>query len=1080
MMKLQFAMRAGVAAVLVGMLVCGSPLFAADGKVFDVGTLTITVSSGTMDWTDAEITALNTDKWTNGEALTNIVKKGLGTFSSRDLLSFHGDIHIDEGYWRHYDNEGLGTPSTKNGHSGVVYVKSGATLEIKAGCSTYSFTKPKTIYIEGTGVAADGSDGAIKGTSGSNIYLGNVVLLGDAKIVSGAPLNFKYNSTNGGNLTMNGHTLTVHDTATNPDVSFAGKVLSPGNFIVTAGSVRFVQEQTDGSAHTITLNGSGYVGVYNYRQDTDWTVNVDSPRVASASLFQGATSPSGSGAIRWTGDVNLNTATTNEIAGGGAVYTDPLLVKGTIGGIGSLNYSGSGYRYVSGPNTYSGETLFTSGYNFMETTTAIPDMAKVRFPGTSVYVGFCAKSETNPSGFTGEQVAALAPTLRTAAGFDFTLMFGRSWADASDVVDFGTVTLDGTKKYPLLGAGGGVTAVIHPNLINQPVFQCGCDYATGNVFRLVGPLVDNDPSKPMLGNNVKAWSGTLEFHDVGRLTLSNLVIEGTQNLTGTRASGKMARMVFSGNTSASTFLQPNWRTTSGTSMAGNQDSHGILEVTDGAVLTNRLYNISVGQDSCATVRISGGGFFRSISGGGNDCNFGSGTRAQAYLEIDNGTFIDRGCFHFATARSATGMMVLKSGSATFEDGIEVGREGTGVVYQCGGVIVMPATAANRKVWIPSAYYRDPASTSMGRAGHGEVTVDGADSVMIVSNNVHFCDRDYANGHLNIIDGGTVSAYQIRKALVQSVSGSGTAAYLHAIGNETTKGYLGFNGGTVRAGKSGMNLFGSPEEPYQYHAELGGAKINATGDSRPDRITIYAGGATIDTAGFTVTNTAPLQAPTGNGIARIDLMLPEGETALEDYMAAPRVIINGDGAGATAVALFDYESGKVTGVKVTSPGWGYTTATAKLMMGGSSFSKAGTNLVVTLGADAGTGGLTKKGEGTLVLTAANTYGGATRIEGGALKPTVAGAIPAGSEVILAGGTFDASANAALAPATVTVDAEAYLQSSAGMRKWTLMTFAPGEAPAVMPNVLGLDSGLIACKDGDFLCLRRVKGMMISVR
>ena len=1054
---------------------------AADGKVFDDGTLTITVSSGTMDWTDAEVEALNTDKWTNGEALTNIVKKGLGTFSSRDLTYFHGDIHIDEGYWRHYDNEGLGCPYANNGHIGVTYVKSGATLEIKAGCSTYSFAQPKTIYIEGTGVAADGSDGAIKGTSStSSIILGNVVLLGDAKIVSGAPINFKYNSANGGNLTMNGHTLTVHDTATNPDVSFSGKVLSPGNFIVTAGSVRFMQEQMDGSAHTITLNGNGYVGVYNYRQDTDWTVNVDSPRDASAPLYKGATSPSGSGAIRWTGNVNLNTATTNEIVGGGSAYTDPLLVKSTIGGIGSLIYNGSGYRYVSGPNTYSGETLFTSGYNFMETTTAIPDMAKVRFPGGSVYVGFCAKSEANPSGFTGEQVAALAPTLRTVAGFDFTLMFGRSWADASGVADFGTVTLDGTKKYPLLGAGGGVTAVIHPNFINQPVFHCGCDYATGSVFRLVGPLVDNDPSKSMLGNGVKAWSGTLEFHDVGRLTLSNLTIEGTQSLTGTRASGKMARMVFSGNTSASTFLQSGWRSTSGTSMTSNKESHGILEVTDGAVLTNRLYNVSGGQDSCATVRVSGGGVFRSISGGGNDCNFGGGTRAQAYLEIDNGTFIDRGCFHFAMGKGATGMMVLKSGSATFEDGIEVGREGTGVVYQCGGVIVVTTTAANRKVWIPSAYYRDP--TSLGTAGHGEVTVDGANSVMIVSNNVHFCDRDYANGHLNIIDGGTVSAYQIRKALVQSVIGSGDAAYLHAIGNETTKGYLGFNGGTVRAGKRGMNIFGSPEEPYQYQAVLKGDKINATGDSRPDRITIYAGGATIDTAGFTVTNTAPLQAPpTGNGIARIDLMLPEGETALADYMAAPRVIINGDGVGATAVALFDYESGKVTGVKVTSPGWGYTTATAKLMMGGSSFSKDGTNLVVTLGADAGTGGLTKKGEGTLVLTAANTYGGATRIEGGALKPTVAGAIPSGSDVVLAGGMFDASEDSSLFPNEITIDSDFYAAASeAGQRRWILAKFPAGGAPASLPVVQGLGSSFAVQIRDDALVLGRIAGTMISIR
>ena len=49
---------------------------------------------------------------------------------------------------------------------------------------------------------------------------------------------------------------------------------------------------------------------------------------------------------------------------------------------------------------------------------------------------------------------------------------------------------------------------------------------------------------------------------------------------------------------------------------------------------------------------------------------------------------------------------------------------------------------------------------------------------------------------------------------------------------------------------------------------------------------------------------------------------------------------------------------------------------------------------------------KKGAGTLNLMVANTYGGPTRVEQGVLRAHHADAIPAGSELEIAGGTLDA--------------------------------------------------------------------------
>jgi len=53
----------------------------------------------------------------------------------------------------------------------------------------------------------------------------------------------------------------------------------------------------------------------------------------------------------------------------------------------------------------------------------------------------------------------------------------------------------------------------------------------------------------------------------------------------------------------------------------------------------------------------------------------------------------------------------------------------------------------------------------------------------------------------------------------------------------------------------------------------------------------------------------------------------------------------------------------------------------------------------------TGGLTKLGSGTLTLGGTNTYGGATTINAGTLKLGNAGALPTGTDVVLAGGTLD---------------------------------------------------------------------------
>jgi autotransporter-associated beta strand protein len=155
----------------------------------------------------------------------------------------------------------------------------------------------------------------------------------------------------------------------------------------------------------------------------------------------------------------------------------------------------------------------------------------------------------------------------------------------------------------------------------------------------------------------------------------------------------------------------------------------------------------------------------------------------------------------------------------------------------------------------------------------------------------------------------------------------------------------------------------------------------------------------------------LEAPTGSGIASITVPNPAAK-----YYTAPTVIIFGDGTGASAVVGYDELSYTVTNVTVTSAGCGYTTATAYLFL----YEGKCVALEVTLGANAATGGLTKKGAGTLTLSGANTYGGDTVVEAGTLKFASASALPAGSSVISKGGAVGAPDYADV-PKTITLDA-----------------------------------------------------------
>ena len=170
--------------------------------------------------------------------------------------------------------------------------------------------------------------------------------------------------------------------------------------------------------------------------------------------------------------------------------------------------------------------------------------------------------------------------------------------------------------------------------------------------------------------------------------------------------------------------------------------------------------------------------------------------------------------------------------------------------------------------------------------------------------------------------------------------------------------------------------------------------------------VYSGGATIDTAGSNVTISEAFEAPTGDGLTSLTV-----SNTGSGYIGAPYVqITGGSGTGATGYATVDLDPasvtfGQVTGVVISNPGVGYVNTdvlTINLLGGG------GTGAVIdapTFGANV-SGGLSKQGSGTLVLTGNSAYTGGTTIAGGTLALGVNDALASNGAVTLQGGaSFD---------------------------------------------------------------------------
>ena len=896
--------------------------------------------------------------------------------------------------------------------SSNVCVRSGATLRLNS--STFRF-KSRPLHLAGEGYQNNGALQVAQNTSQESSYaMRGIVLDADAKVslTNSAFLNISYGNSGGNSklIDLLGRRLTVScDGGVDSNLIYlgGGAVAGPGQIVITntvntgrgGGLAPRGVKMVDPSVEIVMYRNTA-VRVVNHSAATNYLAKLT---VEGENCFLGhehfaANIACNSDCSRdlWEGEVNLKNETSRLIVGTkndrdsadvGKGYTFGIL--GPVTGPGSLeiatdlsqydtySYNKGRYYLACPTNSYTGETVFDGSHGatlILPCSNNIPVYAKAK---STTSITLAPSGEEY--GWDGTSIARFAESI-TYTGTDPTR---RVVVDAA-ALPAKAVTFDGLSDE--------LTGDVISGIVGAP--------GTELTFR--SPL--GRPLQPQAVSNTVTLTGaaTLAVTNfpvvAGRSCGGDIVIDGAKDiqLAATypfyvSAAHGAKRVQIVNSTVTQEVNTVNFADSSTqTIKIGYRDSAGEypgdVAVGSGAVITAR---VQVAEAGCSRGRVTQTGgtvaILSCFADSTDDAVLVRGGQANGYYDLVDGSLAILGVFDL-NSWGANGAGVFRQRGGTFSVLRHPNTTGTSATEAWFNLARTEATRGHYMATGGTAYFSGSVLTDRGVHSRGIMTVGGDAEVLCDTSLMYGYSAD-ARTILNLNDNGTLTCGGfLSRWTVKDY-----------IGTDTTMGWLphvilNANGGRLRANAGGATILGGPAI----------TDVNSAGRPPLDRIALYGKGLVLDVADQSQKAYGLITPATGKGVAAIPWTRHEG------MLVSPWVAIEGDGIGASAIVDVDPETGDATGVTVTSPGCDYTWAKATIFEGYDDVGRTNRYVTVdcTLAENDGSGGLTVEGTtGTLVLSATNTYRGATVLAGGTLQLDVNNALPVNSTIVLAGGKLD---------------------------------------------------------------------------
>ncbi len=772
-------------------------------------------------------------------------------------------------------------------------------------------------------------------------------------------------------------TTFIEDNTAQQQINLIVRSTTGPNFLFWDGADTGSSIGIDGNAGGWTAGGFNWTGAAPSALNTRWvdgSTAVFTTTGGTVTLAQGFTAAGLQ--FQANGYTLTGGGLTIPAVGGTLVTTDPGItatINSPLSGGGVLAKEGTGTLVLGGNNLYTGGTALAAGTLGVASNTALGTGTLAMADGTTLQATSTA-TLANAVVITGTgNVDTLANTLR---------LDGIVSGGALTKVGVGTLSLFGVNTYI-----GGTN-------LNAGTIQVGTNSAlgTGALAMADGTILQSGAAGLSLANAIDiTGTGTVDTN--GNMLALDGVISGA-SLTKISAGSLVL-------TNANTYVGGT-SLNAGTIQVANNSAlgTGALAMADGTTLQSGAAGLSLANaiDITGTGTVDSNSNMFTLGGvvsGATLTKIGSGTlvltNANTYV---GGTNLNVGTIQVANNNAlGTGALAmadgttLQSGAAGLSLANAIDITGTGTVDTNGNMLTLGGTVSGGMLTKINSgtLVLNGANTYVGGTNLNAGTIQvGTNSALGTGALAMATGTTLQSGAaglslanaIGITGTGTVDTNGNMLALGGIISGDTltkiSAGTLVLNGANTFTGGTNLNAGTIQVGTNSALGTGGL-------AMANGTTLQAgVGGLTTANAIAVTGTGTIDTQGFGYTVTGQISggAITKTGAGTLTLDNANTYTGGTNLNAGTIVITTNTSLGAGSVAMAD-------GTTLRSGAAGLVVANNFALTGNDTIDTQAFTLTLD-GVLSGAGGITKVGSGTLTLTGASTYTGATAVDVGTLN------------------------------------------------------------------------------------------------